>query len=101
MRLADLDPRWYVATKLGPRVGFTFNCPHCPSDDPHRLGVAVHQDGLIDPEPENPKCWPPGHVWEMTGGEFWDTLSLTPSVDASKAGHWHGFITNGQIVGGI
>lgn len=25
------------------------------------------------------------------------TLTLTPSVDASKHGHWHGFITNGEI----
>jgi hypothetical protein len=97
MKLRELDPRWYSAQDNGPKVGFTFNCPHCSSDDLHRLGVAVHQDGLIDPEPSNPKCWPPGYVWEMSGGENWDTLSLTPSVDASQFGHWHGFIKNGNI----
>lgn len=101
MRLTDLEPRWYVAGEGGPRVGFTLNCPHCPADDLHRIAVAVHQDGLIDPEPDNPKCGAAGYVWEMTGGDDWATLSLTPSVDASNAGHWHGFITNGEIVGGI
>lgn len=97
MKLAELDPRWYVAINDGPRVGFTFDCPHCPEGDRHRLAVAVHEDGLIDPEPDNPKCWPPGYVWEMSGGESWDTLTLKPSVDASKYGHWHGFITAGMI----
>jgi hypothetical protein len=24
-------------------------------------------------------------------------LALSPSVDASRAGCWHGFITNGQV----
>lgn len=96
MRLTELNPRWYAAVEGGPRVGFTFDCPHCPADDKHRLGIAVHQDGLIDPEPENKKCWPPGFVW-TSGGDSWDTLTLTPSVDASKSGHWHGFITNGEI----
>jgi hypothetical protein len=78
-------------------MGFTFDCPHCPANDRHRLSVAVHQDGLIDPEPDNPKCSTPGYVSSMTDGENWDTLSLIPSVDASKSGHWHGFITNGEI----
>lgn len=96
MRLVELEPRWYVATEGGPRVGFTFNCPHCSSSGV-RLGVAVHQDGLIDPEPDNPRCYPPGYVWEMTGGQHWDTVTLAPSVDASSSGHWHGFIQNGEI----
>ena len=95
MRLTDLDPRWYAVN--GKRVGFTFNCPHCPPSDVHRLGIAVHQDGLIDPEPDNKRFWPAGYVWEMTGGGSFDTVSLMPSVDASKSGHWHGFITNGEI----
>lgn len=34
-------------------------------------------------------------AYEGTGGEFPDTLTLTPSVDA---GCWHGYIQNGQIV---
>jgi hypothetical protein len=102
LKLLDLNPHWYVATEGGSIVGFTFDCPHCPEGDRHRLAVAVHEDGLIDPEPGNPRCWPPGYVWQMSGVASLDQsgfvfLTLTPSVDASKAGHWHGFITNGEI----
>lgn len=97
MRLVDLNPRWYTAVEGGPNVGFTFECPHCVREgEGWRLGVAVHEHGLFDPEPENLRQFPPGAVWEMTGGPEWDTISLTPSVDGSKAGHWHGFITNGE-----
>lgn len=34
-------------------------------------------------------------AWQRTGDDF-ETLSCTPSIDASQAGHWHGFITNGE-----
>lgn len=37
------------------------------------------------------------HIWELNGVEDFHNLTLTPSVDASKVGHWHGFITNGEI----
>jgi hypothetical protein len=33
-------------------------------------------------------------LWQRTGETF-ETLTLTPSVDCSAWGHWHGFITNG------
>jgi hypothetical protein len=29
------------------------------------------------------------------------SLTVTPSLDGSAGGLWHGFITNGEIVGGI
>jgi Family of unknown function (DUF6527) len=35
-------------------------------------------------------------VWKRNGETFAD-LTLAPSIDASKSGHWHGFITNGEI----
>jgi hypothetical protein len=35
-------------------------------------------------------------AWQRTGDDF-ATMSITPSIDASACGHWHGFITNGQI----
>jgi hypothetical protein len=37
-----------------------------------------------------------GVLWQRTGDDFED-LTLTPSIDASNSGHWHGFITGGQI----
>jgi hypothetical protein len=49
-----------------------------------------------------------GHAWVISGtrptdpnAAFPDDLTVTPSLDASRSGHWHGFITNGEIVGGI
>jgi hypothetical protein len=45
-------------------------------------------------------CNPDAH-WQVAGGlEAADfaTLTVTPSLDGSAAGNWHGFITNGEIV---
>lgn len=42
----------------------------------------------------------PDQVWKFDGDSF-ANLTLHPSVDHSPSGNWHGFITNGQIVGGI
>ena len=42
--------------------------------------------------------------WTVAGGienATFDTMTVTPSLDGSAGGLWHGFITNGEIVGGI
>jgi len=36
-------------------------------------------------------------AWTMSSQDFL-TMSITPSIDASASGHWHGYITNGNIV---
>jgi hypothetical protein len=96
MRLTDLDPRWY-AGRTGDRQGFTFACPCCAGAT--RLAVAVHLDGTnLDPDPECPQQFAAGeYVWTVAGGSGFSDLSLTPSVDASGSGHWHGHITDGEI----
>lgn len=38
----------------------------------------------------------PKFAWTRVGDDF-ATMSCTPSVDASASGHWHGFITNGEV----
>ncbi len=40
---------------------------------------------------------PPGVVWHRVAGDTFDTLTLSPSVDASRAGCWHGCVTGGAI----
>ena len=35
-------------------------------------------------------------AWTRVGDDF-DSMSITPSIDASQSGHWHGFITNGEV----
>lgn len=37
-----------------------------------------------------------GCAWAINGQDF-ATISVTPSIDASASGHWHGYITNGEI----
>lgn len=96
MKLKDLDPRWFTSNESnGEIVGLTFDCPHCRVK---RLGVLFHADGhpaIKSTEPStilgNSKT-----IWTLTGTSFND-LSLTPSIDASKTGHWHGHIKNGEI----
>jgi hypothetical protein len=47
----------------------------------------------------------PEQAWSISGSVPIDTkaafitdLTVTPSIDASKSGHWHGHITNGEVV---
>lgn len=113
MRLTDLDPRWW-GDGTERRLGVSFACPHCHlTPQPVRLGIAFAnpQDGG-PPSPVVTRTMPreirdhlherrtfdvpPGCLWQRTGETF-DTLTLTPSVDASASGHWHGFVTAGDI----
>lgn len=95
MRLTDLEPHWYVLEEGGQRVGLTFLCPHCKVQ---RIGVAFHHRGheAIDDDYVMAHSPQTNHIWTMDGDSF-ENLSLSPSVDASATGHWHGFVTNGEI----
>jgi hypothetical protein len=33
-------------------------------------------------------------------GDTFETLSLFPSINVEDEGHWHGFISNGEVTGG-
>jgi hypothetical protein len=35
-------------------------------------------------------------AWNIGGRDF-ESMSITPSIDASASGHWHGHVTNGEI----
>lgn len=98
MKLIDLEPRYYTTRDNVQPVGITFACP-CKPDCPSRLAVAIHMDGTnFDPDPDNPQQFEAGEkVWTVAGGDSFKNLSLTPSIDASSSGHWHGFVTGGEI----
>lgn len=80
-----------------------FLCPHCNKDylcvknvvmserDQHELYEKVFGEWWnLEVVPCNPNfCW-------SISGDF-SNMTITPSVDASKSGHWHGFITNGEV----
>jgi hypothetical protein len=93
--LTELNPRWIAERLAGPRIGLSFDCPHCRVQ---RLAVPFHSSAVeyLQDGHTPARGWDAGYIWTMTGDSF-ENLSLSPSVDASHAGHWHGFITNGEI----
>jgi Family of unknown function (DUF6527) len=97
MKLTDLEPRWWSFEPGGPRVGLTFLCPHCKTE---RVGVVFHHRGHEAIEDQYIKAHSPGtdsdHIWTVEGDDF-HNLTITPSIDASKIVHWHGYVTNGEI----
>jgi hypothetical protein len=108
MRLLDLDPQWIM--RDGKRIGFTFVCP---------TNAAFRQSCFPDPPKVSEQCdlfdamhgehtmvqpCGPNKRWRIAGGiesASFETMTVSPSLDGSPGGLWHGFITNGQIVGGI
>lgn len=98
MRLAELNPRWFVLEDGGPRVGLTFECPHCRTQ---RLGVVFHHgaSAAIEDQYILARLGADGtrHIWDLSGQDNFETLTLSPSVDCSASGHWHGHVQNGEI----
>lgn len=102
MKLADLDPRW-KAVDGDPHAALAFKCPCCQKvwltckfvpmkmSDQMRLfeDEGKASGGQVVPTRQE-------FAWSRQGDDF-ATLSITPSVDASASGHWHGFVTNGEI----
>lgn len=104
MRLSELDPRWITGIRAnhenyGDRrghIGLSFLCPHCRTQ---RLAVFFDppiDDGVLWEFSTWPSLTEGKSVWGRTGESF-ETLTLTPSINADASGHWHGFITNGEI----
>jgi hypothetical protein len=98
MRLIDLNPRWLCLEDGGPRVGLSFDCPHCRTQ---RLAVCFHHHGRAAVEDSYILAYHgtdgSAHIWDLQGQEDFETLTLSPSIDASASGHWHGFIHLGDI----
>ena len=107
MKLIDLHPRWaadydiligghVVHDEDRKGMAVSFECPHCVAAgvaNPTRLGVFFANP--IDGKPHTDDV-DLQHLWTRSGTTF-DDLTLTPSIDASASGHWHGFITGGLI----
>jgi hypothetical protein len=98
MRLSELNPRWAIDADIiiggisqhfpdRHGMAISFDCPHCRVQR-----LAVWFSNPIDGGPPTDDATA---LWQRTGDDF-ETLTLAPSIDASKFGHWHGFITNGE-----
>lgn len=108
MRLVDLMPRW-----LSPNV-FAFLCPHC------RAVFLTCKNVVMDTWEQRETVWrgllcwngnaayPPAYpvdvvlckpemAWTFPSGAAFESMTVTPSLDASASGHWHGFLTAGDI----
>jgi hypothetical protein len=116
MRLIELEPRWLDID--GRRVGIMLLCPHCRKTPlscffiptKHIAGGDYHDsqyalfaklmptfgDPYVDIPVNDVVPCRRGFAWQRTGDDF-ASMSITPSLDASAAGHWHGFITSGEI----
>src|ERR1700682_4757152 len=105
MLLTELEPRW-----IHPNL-FVFLCPHCRKIflTCNNVGMG-HQEQFEMYEKEFGEDWntlvvpcKPGQSWSISGSVPTDTkaafttdLTVTPSIDASASGHWHGTITKGE-----
>jgi hypothetical protein len=103
VRLTELDPRWFTMGSSPDLVGITFECPHCVERERatgdkrvQRIGVLFREEIDRDGLPNEVHWTRPGNKWHREGDTF-ETLTLSPSVDASSDGHWHGFIRNGEV----
>lgn len=105
VKLTELKPTW-----LSPDV-FCFLCPHCREERLLCKRIPLSFKGqvkLVNATPEDDEDWPQGFVparaefaWKFNQGDSFDSITVTPSIDASASGHWHGNITGGKIVGGV
>jgi hypothetical protein len=108
MKLTDLDPQWILRGDR--RIGFTFRSPtkqawrqSCFIEGvSHGEQRRIFESMFAAPHAVqgcNPDC-----AWTVAGGidaASFETMTVTPSLDGSAGGLWHGFITNGAINGGI
>ena len=99
VRLTELEPKWigweYQHSEWRFYFGITFLCPHCKNT---RLGTFFRNP--VDPNDlvgRGLMIWTnPPKTWAREGDTF-ATLSISPSIDVSAHGHWHGSITNGEV----
>lgn len=90
MKLAELEPRWMLSHDGREGIGVSFLCPRCRTS---RIYVAFGNPIDGGPPVDAVTRW-----WNREGATF-ETLSLSPSIDASAIGHWHGYVTNGEVTG--
>lgn len=97
MKLSDLSPKWIH------RDLFVFKCPCCQKIWLScKMAPMSHGDQFDIFEKEFGEDWnavvspcKPDAVWNIDYTDF-DLMTVTPSIDASHSGHWHGFIRNGE-----
>lgn len=121
MDLVSLKPKWM--RKNGVAVAMIFMCPRCVvgkcvskkvtwltcmfDNVPHSEQRVLIQRA-IDDSPndfngvrENDVVGCVEKVVWKRNCKVFERISITPSLHAGLAGHWHGHITDGKIIGGL
>lgn len=93
MKLTELDPKW-ISHAGRDRVGVRFLCPHCRSTYLAVLFKNPVDGGFPVSDAYDGIGANFGNRWQRDGDTF-DTLSISPSIDTSGTGHWHGYVTGG------
>jgi hypothetical protein len=100
VRLVDLQPKWLskdVFIFRSPAgAGDWITCKRVAMSTPDQYAL-IYKD---NPEyvGQSVVCTVPEMVWSIDGDNF-ETMTVSPSLDFSASGNWHGFIRQGNIVG--
>lgn len=114
MKLSEFSPHWInisqPADGVEAYIGVSFWCPHCThtpcptcgAQRGKRLAVAfwppIIPSNQSDIVRQSVESIPHDKFHQRTSGETFDTLTINPSIGFETIGHWHGRITNGEIV---
>lgn len=105
MKLTELEPSWITPDMFifrnptGGNDWLTCKRIQMSQKDQYRLVYGDHMDERTKTDWVG-KCvvlTAPECAWKFDGNDF-STLTVTPSINASASGNWHGFITNGEII---
>lgn len=97
-RLIDLNPKWVKRAGDGAITGILFDCPcgAAKRDEPgsHFHGWPICEGGRVYIPLFGDHAWR-CHLATLGNDADFASLSLEPSVHLP--GHWHGFVTNGEV----
>lgn len=91
VRLTEREPRWIKRDGAIDGVSFDCPCAKCLTAVAPCVPRRVYVLFAASPEETADE-----RRWGKTGETF-DNLTLTPSIDMSASGHWHGFLQNGDL----
>lgn len=98
MKLTDLSPRWMTPDlfifKSPTGHGNWLMCKRVAMPIREQLELCYR----VAPDLKGQSIVPmqADFCWNFAGNDF-ETMTVTPSIDASRSGNWHGFITGGEI----
>jgi hypothetical protein len=98
VKLTELEPSWCSQGSDRHGMGISFLCPHC-----HETHLAVWFTNPLDGGPPIDDEHRPFKY--LRTGDTFETLTLRNpnsagphSINFESSGHWHGHITNGEVI---